>query len=43
MELSDVLNQMMRENLRASQPTNLCIGTVTSADPLEITVSTDME
>lgn len=42
MELSDVLNQMMRENLRASQPTNLCIGTVTSADPLEITVSTDM-
>ena len=42
MELRDVLNQMMQENLRASQPANLCIGTVTAADPLEITISTGM-
>lgn len=42
MELCDVLNQMMQENLLASQPANLCIGTVTAADPLEITISTGM-
>lgn len=42
MELYDVLNQMMQENMAASQPTNLCIGTVTGTDPLEITISTDM-
>ena len=38
MELRDILYQMMQENQRASQPTDLRIGTVTSADPLEITV-----
>lgn len=43
MELCDVLNQMIQENLVASQPTNLCIGTVTSVEPLEVTISTDME
>ncbi len=42
MELSDVLNQIIQENLTASQPANLCVGTVTRADPLEITISTDM-
>ena len=42
MELYEVLNQMMQDNLAASQPTNLCIGTVTAVDPLEITISTDM-
>ena len=31
---------MMQENLRASQPTDLRIGTVTSAEPLVITVDT---
>ena len=40
MELRDILYQMMQENQRASQPTDLRIGTVTSADPLEITVDT---
>lgn len=42
MELCEVLQQMMQDTMRASQPTNLCIGTVTSVAPLEITVSTDM-
>jgi len=42
MELSDVLRQMMQDTMAASQPTNLCIGTVTSAEPLEVTISTDM-
>lgn len=42
MELRDVLNQMMQENLRASQPANLCIGTVTAAEPLEIAIATGM-
>lgn len=42
MELRDILHQMMQESLAASQPTNLCIGTVTSADPLEVTINTEM-
>jgi len=33
---------MMQENLTASQPANLCIGTVTSTEPLEVSISTDM-
>lgn len=40
MELRDILYQMMQENQRASQPTDLRIGTVTAAEPLEITVDT---
>lgn len=42
MELRDVLQQMMQENVRAGQPTDLKIGTVTSASPLEITINTQM-
>lgn len=42
MELRDVLHQMMQESLAASQPTNLCIGTVTSANPLEVTINPEM-
>lgn len=39
MTLKDVLNQMIQENQAAGQPTDLRIGTVTSAAPLEITVN----
>ena len=42
MELRDVLQQMIQENTRAGQPTDLRIGTVTKADPLEITINTQM-
>lgn len=42
MELKDVLQQMMQESQRAGQPTDLRIGTVTRANPLEITISTQM-
>lgn len=42
MELKDVLQQMMQESARAGQPTDLRIGTVTKADPLEITINTQM-
>ena len=42
MELRDVLQQMMDENRAASQPSELKIGTVTSVDPLEITINTSM-
>lgn len=40
MELRDVLQQMIQENTRTGQPTDLRIGTVTKADPLEITINT---
>lgn len=43
MELSDVLHQMIQEGFNATQPCDLCIGTVTSAAPLEITIDTAME
>lgn len=39
MTLKDVLNQMIQENQAAGQPTDLRIGTVTKAAPLEITVN----
>lgn len=42
MELRDVLQQMMQANQKGMQPTELCIGTVTSASPLEITINTQM-
>lgn len=42
MELRDVLNQMIDENRSASQPSELKIGTVTSENPLEITINTAM-
>lgn len=42
MELADVLHQMMTESAEAMQPTDLAIGTVTKADPLEITINTAM-
>lgn len=42
MELRDVLQQMMDENRAASQPSELKIGTVTSENPLEITINTAM-
>lgn len=42
MELKDVLQQMIQANAQAGQPTDIRIGTVTSADPLEITINTQM-
>lgn len=42
MELKDVLQQMMQQSQAAMQPTDLCIGTVDTVDPLEITISTAM-
>lgn len=42
MELKDVLQRMMQESMQAGQPTDLRVGTVTSADPLEITINTQM-
>lgn len=42
MQLSDVLHQIAQESLAASQPTDLCTGTVVSASPLEITIDTAM-
>lgn len=42
MTLKDVLNQMIQENQAAGQPTDLRVGTVTSADPLEITIHPQM-
>lgn len=42
MELKDVLQQMMQESQQGMQPTELCIGTVTSANPLEVTINTQM-
>lgn len=42
MELKDVLQQMMAETAAAGQPTELKIGTVTSENPLEITINPNM-
>lgn len=40
MELRDVLYQMMQRNAAAMQPTDLCVGTVVSASPLQVSLST---
>ena len=42
MELKDVLQQMMQQTQKATQPSEMQIGTVTSVDPLEITLDTNM-
>ena len=42
MELSEVLYQMMEQSQAASQPAGLCIGTVTSTKPLEISIDVSM-
>ena len=42
MNLSETLYMMMQQNQRAGQPTDLRVGTVTGADPLEISISTAM-
>lgn len=42
MDLLSVVNQIVQNNLAAQQLTDLVIGTVTSADPLEIQISPDM-
>ena len=42
MQLKDVLQHMVQESLRAGQLTDICIGTVTSVMPLEITINTQM-
>lgn len=42
MQLADILNQMIAQNVAAGQPTELCIGTVSQAEPLEIIVNPAM-
>ena len=42
MELKDILQQMTQESMKSAQLTDLQIGTVTSSDPLEITISSAM-
>lgn len=42
MNLHDVLNQMIQENQAAGQPTELRVGTVVSASPLEISINPQM-
>lgn len=42
MNLSEVLYQMMEQSQQAAQLTDLKVGTVTKADPLEITISASM-
>ena len=42
MELIDAIYQMAQKTQQASQPTELCTGTVASASPLEITIDTAM-
>ena len=42
MNLSDVLHQMMQESQAAAQPTDLRLGTVTKAEPLEISINPQM-
>jgi len=42
MQLSDVLLQIMAQNNAAGQPTDMCVGTVTKAEPLEISVNPAM-
>ena len=37
MELLEIMQQIMQENSKAMQPTDLVVGTVTSVNPLEIT------
>ena len=43
MELKDVIQQMIFETLKSYQPMEMQIGTVTSVDPLEITLDGTMQ
>ena len=40
MTLADALYQMMQKNAAAMQPADLCVGTVVSAAPLQVSLST---
>lgn len=42
MELIDMLHQISQQSQEASQPTDLRVGTVTSANPLEISINPNM-
>lgn len=42
MQLADVLYQMMAQSAAAGQPAELCIGTVSRAEPLAITIDPAM-
>lgn len=42
MELKDIINYMIENNVRSSQPTDYCTGTVTSTSPLEISINSAM-
>lgn len=43
MTLAEQLYSMMQANQKAMQPTDLVVGTVTSAEPLEISINSAME
>ena len=43
MELKDVIQQMIFETMKAYQPSEMQIGTVTSTNPLEITLDGTMQ
>ena len=42
MELKDAIQQYIQQTQKATQPTEMQIGTVTSVSPLEITLDTNM-
>ena len=42
MELIDVLHSIMQDSLKASKPTDLCFGTVSSVSPLQVTLEMSM-
>lgn len=42
MELLEVINKIIQDNTEAQKLTDICIGTVTQADPLEIQISPNM-
>lgn len=42
MQLVDTIQQIAQQSFNAQQPTDLCIGTVVSASPLQITINTAM-
>lgn len=42
MELKDAVQQMIQQSQKATQPTEMQIGTVTSVNPIEITLDTNM-
>ena len=42
MELLEVINKIIQDNTEAQKLTDICIGTVTTADPIEIQINPNM-